>query len=113
VGNSNEPEAPQLFWASRSYSCFGLLPGWEILGFGIREFNGLDLGLMDGSRSASGAPHSPVRNLDACWTDLAAEDASTVYAAMRKLVAVPDQALPFLQHICVPFHPRQEKPFQN
>jgi hypothetical protein len=37
------------------------------------------------------------KELDACWTGLAGEDAAKAYENVWKLVAAPEQAIPFLQ----------------
>jgi RNA polymerase sigma factor (sigma-70 family) len=66
---------------------------------------------LTGRLSAKGTwdrpPSAP--DLDACWTALAGDDAKGAYAAVRKLAAWPDRAVPFLGERLRPVRPADER----
>jgi hypothetical protein len=71
-------------------------PSGKFLASGSEDTTAL---LWDGVASTrlTGKRASPsAQNMDRCWTDLANEDASTAYEALCELVAIGEQAVPFL-----------------
>jgi WD40 repeat protein len=60
------------------------------------------------AKAAHGKPLARA-DLDACWADLAGDDAARAYQVIRRLAAAPASAVPFLKEKLVPLPPVDEK----